>query len=75
MRIYRFTVRGSGNFPFPMLHLCEAWPATRNDAETMVYACPINAVEQTITFATRKYLLGAERDLWRLEKWPILHMD
>lgn len=75
MRIYRFTVRGKGGFPFGMLYQCEAWPATRADAENIVFACATQAPEWALTFATRKELSGTDREMWTLEKWPILRID
>lgn len=74
-RIYRFTVRGRGGFPFGLLYQCEAWPATRSDGENIVFACPTQAPEVTLTLATRKEPSGLDREMWSLEKWPILRID
>lgn len=74
MRIYRFTVTGRGSFPFDMLQQSEAWPATREEAGKIPYACPTQAPAMSITFATRKEPSGTDREGWSQEKWPISHI-
>lgn len=71
MRVYRFTVTGRGSFPFEMLYRSAAYPATLEDAQKMIYACPTQAPALTITFETQKEISGLTRQMWLEEKWPI----
>lgn len=66
-----FSVRGSGSFPFDMLVLSRAWPASDSDAEKITLACPTVAPEQVIHFATQHDISGLIMGLWREKKWPI----
>lgn len=66
-----FVVRGSGSFPFGMLRLSQAWPATNEDAKRMDLACPTVAPVQDIHFATRQELTGPIMEKWKEKKWPV----
>lgn len=74
MRIYRFTVTGRGNFPFEMLYQCEAWPATREDAGKITFACPTQAPPMSIVLMSRKEPSGVDREMWAMDRWPVSHI-
>jgi len=70
-----FMVEGSGNFPFDCLRAAQAWPATSEDVERLVLACPTQAPPQRIMFATHKAREGIYPNLWREKKWPVQWVD
>ena len=71
LRLYRFTVTGSGSFPFKQLSRDFAWPATEADAEKIDLACPTVAPEQTICLASHT---EPNPRRWREAKWPVKAM-
>lgn len=64
-----FTVRGMGNFPFEMLYIDKCFPASLADAERIVYACPTQAPEQTITFCAPYEPTVAK---WKAKNWSVI---
>lgn len=72
MRVYVFTVGGFGAFPFKLLAIDEAWPASEADAEAIEYACPTQAPFVRIHLASRKQPTIA---LWMEKKWPVERIE
>jgi hypothetical protein len=68
MRVYQFTVKGCGSFPFKQLWRDQAWPASERDSELLELACPTQAREQTIGFLSYAHPNAA---MWREQKWPV----
>lgn len=68
MTLRYFTVTGEGSFPFEMLFIDRAWPASAADAETIVYACPTQAPRYSVTLASYQ---PPTPERWREHKWPV----
>lgn len=71
---YVFTVAGCGSFPFEMLWLSCAWPASKVDAEKIGMACPTVAPEQEIALVSNRKPEGALLAGWREAKWAVRRM-
>jgi hypothetical protein len=65
-----FAVKGSGNFPFHLLWLDSCFPATSEDAEKIVMACPTQAAEQLIVLKT--YDGPPRGEEWAQRGWRVL---
>lgn len=68
MTLRFFTVAGDTLFPFEMLYIDRAWPASAADAETIEFACPTQHPRVTITLASYQ---APSPDRWALHKWPV----
>lgn len=68
MRLYSFRVTGAGSFPFRLLALSRAWPASETEAELIEYACPTQAPQQTITLHSHEH---PNLKLWSAARWPV----
>jgi len=66
--MYYFSVTGSGDFPFVLLAICQAWPVDADEARKISLACPTVAPEQTISLASRS---EPNANIWKVSKWPI----
>lgn len=72
MRLYWFSVEGSGDFPFRLLFESKCWPVDEREAHKIALACPTVAPKQTINFASYKKPSRLDYDSWLAEKWPIM---
>jgi hypothetical protein len=67
-RHYFFTVRGAGSFPFRLLFVDAAWPASAEQAEGIEMSCATVADEREITLCSA----DAPSPLrWVECRWPI----
>lgn len=68
MTLRYFTVAGDSLFPFELLVIDRAWPATKADAEAIEYACPTQHPRVTVTLASYQ---PPSPERWRERKWPV----
>jgi hypothetical protein len=73
LRIFR--VRGTGSFPFEMLHKAQCFPASLADAEKIALSCPTVAPEQTIALASSSSKGLFSLAEWEAHKWRVVRID
>lgn len=64
--MWRYTISGAGPFPFGLLCLAKAWPATLEDTDIMR-----NARGALVRRISLESPLAPERDLWRSWGWEV----
>lgn len=69
-----FAVKGAGNFPFYMLHVDQCWPASEDDAEKLLLACPTQASEHTIVLKSVSHQAPGVR-MWAERGWPVVRVE
>jgi len=72
---HKFTVEGSGNFPFDMLRYDRCWPSTQDDVTTMVphnseHFIPIRQV--TLTASANHSIWEPTTGRWANFGWPVI---
>jgi hypothetical protein len=69
MRTFYFVVGGCGAFPFKLMAIDKAFPASEADAVAIEYACPTTAPFVRVRLASAFGPPNPTR--WRDAKWPV----